>query len=93
MGKTYRNKFDSQNHVLLTNVRDKKMITEGTISKRMKPYGRRGKFGVELSSGKTGVSRTGKLITANANRSLKKNERRNNKIDLVGIENSLIFEF
>jgi hypothetical protein len=52
--------------------KDDKSQRENTYGKRMKPYSkRRGKFAVEPAN-KTGISVLGKLITKNANRSLKK---------------------
>lgn len=41
-----------------------------------------GKFRVEHSSGKLGISKTGKLVTKNANRSLKKAKRQQDRKEI-----------
>lgn len=89
MGKTLRNKIEDGE--FLGNQRDKKRIGAVTIGKRMKAYATSFKFGVDHSTGnphfrnsgmKTGVSRMGKLVTKNANRSLKKGLRQQLKKEL-----------
>lgn len=72
--------------------RDNKDITFPTYGRRMKAYtknNKRGKFAVDMSRGdgngggfKLGVSRTGKLVTKNANRSLKKAVRQESKNEI-----------
>lgn len=86
MGKTYRAITDDNQ-----NGRDKKHRGKSTHGKRMKPYAlKRGKFGVDKMSGNhdsigfygNNISETSKLITKNANRSLKKALRQKLKEEL-----------
>lgn len=55
--------------------RDKKKLDAVADSKKIAPYGLKTKFAVDKSSGKLGFSRLGKLVTKNANRSIKKAAR------------------
>lgn len=59
---------------------------EGKIKRKLRPYSKKyGKFLVEPQNG-TGITKLGKLVTKNANRSLKKKIRQMLKKEILDYE-------
>ena len=82
-----------------TEKKDNKSIRDVTFGRRMKAYtpnNKRGKFAVDISNGdgngggyKVGVSRLGKLVAKNANRSKKKSVRQGVKQEIKKVISGL----